>query len=189
MNETRSQAARIPTTENGSSAHRGPRMDYTRVAPDALRAQYGMEAYVKSSGLETSLLELVKLRASLINGCAYCVDMHSKDARFAGETEQRLYAVSVWRETPFYSARERAALAWTETITEIARTGVSDEAYAAVREQFSEAELVALTMAVITINGWNRLAVAFRAPVGTYQHGREAGAAETTHTPGPVGAA
>jgi AhpD family alkylhydroperoxidase len=189
MNETRPQTSPVRPTDNGSSTHREPRMDYARVAPGALRAQFGMEAYVRCSGLELSLLELVRLRASLINGCAYCVDMHTKDARFAGETEQRLYAVSVWRETPFFTAHERAALSWTETITEIARTGVSDEAFAEAREQFSEGELAALTTAVITINGWNRFAVAFRAPVGDYQPGQHAGSAEATRIPEPVGAA
>lgn len=146
-----------------------PRIDYARVAPAAVRAQFGVEAYVRASGLELPLLELVKLRASYMNGCAYCVDMHTRDARAAGETEQRLYGVSVWREAPFYTPRERAALAWTESVTDLGRTGVPDDVYAEVRRHFSEEELVNLTMAVIAINGWNRLAVSFRAPVGTYQ--------------------
>jgi AhpD family alkylhydroperoxidase len=144
-----------------------PRIDAAAVAPDALRAQLGMETYIRRSRLEPSLIELVKIRASILNGCAYCVDMHTKDARAAGESEQRLYAVPVWRETPFFSARERAALAWTEIVTDIGG-GVSDEAFAAARAEFDEAELVDLTMVVITINGWNRLAVAFRKPVGSY---------------------
>lgn len=154
--------------ETARDAH-APRVDYAKLAPGALRAQFGLESYVRASGLEHSLLHLVKLRASYINGCAYCVDMHTRDARVAGETEQRLYAVPVWRETPFFTPRERAALAWTETVTDISRTGVPDEAFAEARAHFSEEEMVNLTMAVIAINGWNRLAVSFRAPVGTYQ--------------------
>lgn len=148
-----------------------PRIDAARVAPEAYRAQLGMESYIHRSGLEESLIELVKMRASIMNGCSYCVDMHSKDARFAGETEQRLYAVPVWRETPFFTPRERAALLCTEVVTDIARTGVPDDVYQAVRAHFDEREMVALTMAVITINGWNRLAVSFRAKVGDYVAG------------------
>jgi AhpD family alkylhydroperoxidase len=118
--------------------------------------------------LERSLVELVDLRASLINGCAYCADMHTKVARSRGETEQRLYTVSVWRETPFFSDRERAALAWTEAVTLVSVDGVDDEAYARAREQFSEVELVDLTLAIVAINGWNRLAIAFRTVPGTF---------------------
>ena len=147
------------------------RVNWAAVAPEALRAQRGMESYIHSCGLESSLIELVKLRASYINGCAYCVDMHTTDARFKGETEQRLYAVPVWRETPFFTPRERAALAWTEAVTEISKVGVSDELFALAREHFTDKELVDLTMAVITINGWNRLAIPFRAPVGDYVAG------------------
>jgi len=150
-------------------AEHAPRLDYAHVAPGAVRAMYGLEQYVMGSGLEHSLLELVKLRASIINGCAYCVDMHTKDARAAGETEQRLYAVSVWRETPFFTPRERAALAWTESVTNVSHTAVPDDAYAEVRQHFGEAEIVNLTLAVVAINGWNRLAISFRAPVGSYQ--------------------
>lgn len=145
------------------------RIEYAAVAPGALRAVYGLEQYVKQSGLEHELLELVKLRASYMNGCAYCVDMHTKDARAAGESEQRLYAVPVWNETPFFTPRERAALAWTEKVTELGHGGVSDELFALAREQFNEAELVNLTMAVIAINAWNRLAITFHADVGSYQ--------------------
>ncbi|WP_349264140.1 carboxymuconolactone decarboxylase family protein [Longimicrobium sp.] len=163
------EEAAEPTAAGTAHDEHAPRIDYARVAPAAVRAQFGLEQYVRGSGLEHSLQELVKLRASYMNGCAYCVDMHTKDARVAGETEQRLYAVPVWRETPFFTPRERAALAWTEVVTDIGRTGVPDEVYARAREHFSEEELVNLTMAVITINGWNRLAVTFRAPVGTYQ--------------------
>ena len=145
------------------------RLRYPHAAPDAYRAMLAMEQYVASAGLEPSLVELVKLRASYLNGCAYCVDMHTKDARAAGESEQRLYAVPVWRETPFFTARERAALEWTEAVTTLGREGVPDAVYEAARAQFDEATLVRLTMAVITINGWNRLAVAFRGEVGGYQ--------------------
>jgi AhpD family alkylhydroperoxidase len=127
-----------------------------------------LQDVVNSTGLEKSLLELVKLRASYINGCAYCVDMHAKDARVLGETEQRIYAVPVWRETPFYSSRERAALAWTEVVTEISK-GVSDAAYEDARSEFEEGELAELTMAIIAINGWNRIAIPFQSEVGSYQ--------------------
>ncbi len=148
------------------------RLKHPRVSPGAYRAMAALQAHVNESGLEHDLLELVKLRASYINGCAFCVDMHTKDARAAGETEQRLYAVPVWRETPFFTPRERAALAWTEAVTEIATSEVDDDLYAEVRRHFDEAELVELTLAVIVINGWNRLSVAFRTEVGTYQPGR-----------------
>lgn len=144
------------------------RLDYRTVSPDAYRAQMALETYVKHSSLEPSLVELVKLRASYINGCAYCVDMHTKDARAAGETEQRLYAVAVWHEAPFFTPREQAALAYTDAATRIADGGISDELYETVREHFSEKELLDLVMAVITINGWNRLAMTCRTPVGSY---------------------
>jgi AhpD family alkylhydroperoxidase len=145
------------------------RIDYSRVDGGAARAMLGLEQFVRNSGLDPALVQLVTLRASYINGCAYCVDMHTKDARAAGESEQRLYAVPVWRETPFFTPRERAALAWTESVTEIARTGVPDDVYQQARAEFSESELVALTMAIVAINGWNRLAVSFRTEPGTYQ--------------------
>lgn len=152
-----------------------PRMDYRKnVSKDALQAMYSLEQAVRKSGLETSLLELVRMRASQINGCAYCIDMHSKDARAEGETEQRLYALNAWRETPFYTDRERAALEWTEAVTLVSRDQVPDEIYERVRKQFSEAELASLTMAVIAINGWNRLAISFRAVPGTYQREQRA---------------
>ena len=145
------------------------RIDYSAVSPEAVLAVRGVEQYVRQCPLERSLIELVKLRASYINGCAYCVDMHTKDARAAGETEQRLYGVSAWREAPYYTERERAALEWTEAITDIGRSRAEDEMYDRVRPHFSEQELVNLTMAIIAINGWNRLAVGFRVPAGTYQ--------------------
>jgi AhpD family alkylhydroperoxidase len=145
------------------------RIDVEHLAPAALRAVYAVEQYVRGSGLEPALVALVKLRASYLNGCAYCVDMHTKDARLEGETEQRLYAVPVWRETPFFTSRERAALAFTETVTELSRAGVSDAAFEEARRHFTEIELVNLTMAVIAINAWNRLAVTFRTEPGSYQ--------------------
>jgi AhpD family alkylhydroperoxidase len=145
------------------------RLNAARLAPDAYKAIYGVEMYVRSCGLEPSLIELMKLRASYINGCAYCVDMHTKDARAAGETEQRLYAVPVWRETPFFTDRERAALEWTEVVTEIGKAGVPDSLYEKVRAQFSEKEIVDLTMAVIAINAWNRAAISFGTVPGSYQ--------------------
>ncbi len=128
-----------------------------------------VETYVRNSSLEKSLLELVRTRASQINGCAYCLDMHTKDARAAGETEQRLYALSTWRETPFFTDRERAALEWTEAVTQISSNLVSDALYERVRQYFSDKELIDLTMAVIAINGWNRLAIAFQSVPGNYQ--------------------
>jgi AhpD family alkylhydroperoxidase len=145
------------------------RLRYATVVPDAYRAMRALEDYVRSTPLEPTILELVRLRASFLNGCAFCVDMHTKDARAAGETEQRLYAVPVWREGPFFTPRERAALAWTEAVTQLGRDGVPDDVYQEARGQFSEAELVQLTLAVVAINGWNRLAIAFRSDVGTYQ--------------------
>jgi AhpD family alkylhydroperoxidase len=151
------------------------RIDYAAAAPEALGAMLGLEAYVRRSGLEHSLLHLVKLRASYMNGCAYCVDMHSKDARAAGETEQRIYAVPVWRETPFYTPRERAALAWTEVVTDVGR-GVPDAVRDEARRHSTDAELVNLTMAIIAINGWNRLAVPFEADVGSYEPGQRTAA-------------
>ncbi len=146
-----------------------PRLEYAKASPAGSRAMYGLEQFVQGCGLEKPLLELVKMRASQINGCAYCLDMHSKDARAGGETEQRLYALNAWRETPFYSERERAAVEWTEAVTLVSQSHVPDELYERVRQQFSEAELVNLTLAVITINGWNRLAISFRSVPGSYQ--------------------
>ena len=145
------------------------RIHHFNVAPGALQAMYGLQEYVHKSGLEHSLLDLIDLRASQINGCAYCVDMHTKDARACGESEQRLYAVSVWRDTPFFTDRERAALAWTEAVTEVSKDHVPDEVYEMARKHFSEKELVDLTMAIVAINGWNRLNVAFRREAGSYQ--------------------
>ena len=145
------------------------RLDYKGAAPDAFKAMLGLESYVHQSGLEPSLLELIKTRVSQINGCAYCLDMHSKDARAAGETEQRLHVLSAWRGAPFYSERERAALAWAEAVTMISEGGVSDALYAEVQHHFEGKALVDLTLAVIAINGWNRLASPFRVQVGSYK--------------------
>jgi AhpD family alkylhydroperoxidase len=145
------------------------RLDLMKLAPDAFRALMGVQQYVNRSGLEPSLLELVKLRVSYMNGCAYCVDMHTIDARAQGESEQRLYAVPVWRDTPFFTPRERAALAFAESVTELGRDGVPDVVFEDARAHFTDAELVKLAMAVITINSWNRLNIAFRVPAGNYQ--------------------
>ena len=146
-----------------------PRIDVTKYLSSGLvRALLGLSAEVTAK-LDPRLFELVKIRASQINGCAYCLDMHTKDARRAGETEQRIYALNAWRETPFFSDRERAALEWTEHVTRVADAHVPDEVYARVSAQFNEAELVALTMGVIVINSWNRLSISFRPPVGSYQ--------------------
>jgi len=135
----------------------------------AARAMYGLEEYLAKCGLEQPLLHLLKFRVSQINGCAYCLDMHSKDLRAAGETEQRLYLLDAWRESPFYTERERAALAWAEAVTLVTEGHVPDEVYEQARGQFSEEELVNLTLAVVAINGWNRLSIAFRVTPGSYQ--------------------
>lgn len=144
------------------------RINYQEAAPGAIQTLLNVEKYVRQSGLEELLLDLVRLRASQINGCAYCVDMHTKDARAAGESEQRLYAVSVWRDTPFFTDRERAALAWTEAVTQLSESHVPDEVYQLACKQFNEKELVDLTMAIIAINSWNRLSVSFRTEAGSY---------------------
>ena len=147
-----------------------PRIDVNRYRDSApLRAMVALQQAVESSGLEQAVLELVKIRASQMNGCAYCIDMHTKDARAMGEAEQRIYALSAWRETPFFSERERAALEWTEALTAIADSHVPDDVFARVRPHFEEPELVALTFAIVAINGWNRMATAVRVPVGSYQ--------------------
>ena len=153
-----------------------PRLDAPKVAPKAYHAMLGLEKYVAGCGLERPLLELVKLRASQMNGCAFSIDMHTKDARAAGETEQRLYGVTAWRETPFYTDRERGALAWTEAVTAIGESRAPDELYEHVRQHFSEEELVNLTLAIVAINGWNRLAIAFRSVPGEYQPPQRPGA-------------
>jgi AhpD family alkylhydroperoxidase len=140
------------------------RFDYKKAAPDVYQAMAALQAAVRGTGLEHSLLELVKMRASQINGCAYCLDKHSKDALAAGETAQRLFLLDAWREAPLYSERERAALAWTEAVTLIGEEGASDAVYAEARSAFDEKELARLTLAIVAINGWNRLSIAFRMP-------------------------
>jgi len=147
-----------------------PRIDYHKMATSgAAKAMYGIEAFLRNCGLEHNLMELVKMRASQINGCAFCLDMHSKDARAAGETEQRLYALNAWRETPFFTDRERAALEWTEALTLVSQNHVPDEIFESVRKQFNEDELLNLSLAVTQINSWNRLAISFRSVPGSYQ--------------------
>ncbi|OSO83406.1 carboxymuconolactone decarboxylase family protein [Burkholderia pseudomallei] len=138
------------------------RLDYRKANPHALNAMLALEERIAQSGLEPTLIELVRLRASQINGCAYCVDMHTRDARKHGEIERRLATVVVWREAPFFTDRERAALEWTEAVTLVAHDHVPDAVWEAVRPHFTDAELVDLTLAIVTINGWNRFAVSFR---------------------------
>ncbi len=147
-----------------------PRFDIRRASQGARQAMMQLQAYIdNSSGLEHSLLHLIEMRASQINRCAYCLDMHSKDARAAGETEQRLYGLDAWREAPYYTERERAALAWTEAVTLVTNGHVPDEVYEQAKKQFTDDELVNLTLAVVAINGWNRLSIAFRTVPGSYQ--------------------
>ncbi len=145
------------------------RLNYSEVTPGVMTALFGLGKYLAKSGLEQRLLNLVYFRVSQINGCAYCLDMHSKDLRAEGETEQRLYVLEAWRESPFYSERERAALAWAEAVTTLKEKEVPDEVYEQARTQFSEEELVNLTLAVTTINTWNRLNIAFRTTPGSYK--------------------
>jgi len=145
------------------------RMDYSGASPGLIKALNGLQHFVDHCSLEGSLLELVRIHASQINGCAYCIDMHTKDARANGETEMRIYALNAWRETPFFTDRERAALEWAETLTLIASNHVSDELFERVRQHFTETELAELCGAIIMINGWNRLAIPFRDVPGVYQ--------------------
>lgn len=145
------------------------RFDYAKVAPGAYHAMLGLEKYLHESGLEGPLLHLIKLRASQINGCAYCLDMHWKDLKAIGEQDHRLYELDAWEEAPFYSDRERAALAWTDAVTRVSESRVPDGIYEEVRKYFSEKELADLTLAVATINAWNRLAISARTEPGTYQ--------------------
>ena len=144
------------------------RIEYTKVAPGVYQAMQALGKYLSQSGLEPGLQDLVKLRASQINGCAYCIDMHWKDARAAGESEMRLYALDAWRESPFYTESEQAALEWTEALTLIATTHAPDDSFARVRAQFDEKQLASLTWAIAAINAWNRIAIAFRATPGQY---------------------
>jgi AhpD family alkylhydroperoxidase len=152
-----------------SDGHGSRRIDLYAAFPEGAKAVQALERAVRESGLEHSLIELVKMRASQINGCAYCIDMHSKDARAAGETEQRLYGLSAWRETPFYTERERAALALTEAVTLVSIDHVPDDILEAAQAQFSPEDLSRLVFAIATINVWNRLAITGRSPVGSYQ--------------------
>ncbi|MFP2910313.1 carboxymuconolactone decarboxylase family protein [Pyxidicoccus sp. 3LFB2] len=145
------------------------RFDIGKVASGGYKAMLGLERYLHECGLEANLLHLIKLRSSQLNGCAYCIDMHWKDLRAAGESEQRLYGLDAWEESPYYSERERAALAWTEAVTLLTEGHVPEAVYRAVQPHFSEKELADLTVAVATINAWNRLAIAARTPPGTYQ--------------------
>jgi AhpD family alkylhydroperoxidase len=145
------------------------RIDYRKYATEAQKSLFALEKYIAECGLDHKLIHLMKMRASQINGCAFCIDMHSKDARALGETEQRLYELDAWRETPFYTEQERAALAWTEALTLVSETHVPDAVYEEVRKQFSEKEIVDLTLVVTTINMWNRLAIALRAVPGRYK--------------------
>ena len=147
------------------------RIDVMHVSPGIIHAMLGLERQVQKAGLDSKLLDLVRMRASQINGCAYCLDMHSKDARANGETEQRLYGLEAWREAPYYSDRERAALEWTESLTLVSETHVPDDVYERVRQQFSVDELAHLSLAVVAINGWNRLNVAARTVPGNYVPG------------------
>ncbi|HJV66482.1 MAG TPA: carboxymuconolactone decarboxylase family protein [Geomonas sp.] len=149
------------------------RINFGKAAPGVMEAMLVLEKYLAGSGLEASLLHLVKMRASQMNGCAYCLDMHSKDARAGGETEQRLYLLNAWREAPCYSDRERAALAWTEALTVVSEGQVPDDVFELASRHFSEKELVDLSLAVVAINGWNRLSIAFRPEVGRYQPQRK----------------
>ena len=149
------------------------RIDARKAAPEVYRAMLALESAVKATGLESNLLDLVKLRASQINGCAFCIDMHSKDLRAEGESEERLYLLNAWREAPFYSDRERAALAWTEAVTLIAGEHVPDDVYEQARQHFADDELVKLTLAVVSINGWNRFGIAFGAAPGHYHPVRQ----------------
>jgi AhpD family alkylhydroperoxidase len=151
------------------------RFNSAKVAPGAYKAMLGLETYLHQCGLEESLLHLIKLRSSQINGCAYCLDMHWKDLRAIGETEQRLYSLDAWRECPYYTERERAALAWTEAVTLVANDHVPDTVYEEVRQHFNEKELADLTFAVATINAWNRMAIASRTVPGQYQPAKSQG--------------
>jgi AhpD family alkylhydroperoxidase len=146
-----------------------PRINIGKVATGGYQAMSGLEKFINSSGLDHRLIHMIKLRASQINGCAYCIDMHWKDSRAAGETEQRLYGLDAWEESPYYSDKERAALAWTEALTNITDGHVSDDVFARTKEHFSDEELVSLGWLVSAINAWNRMAIAFRSPAGSYQ--------------------
>lgn len=148
-----------------------PRLEYWKAAPGGYKALSSLEAYLRECSIDKALLHLIKLRASQMNGCAYCIDMHWKDARALGETEQRLYGVNAWREANYYNDRERAALEWTEALTNVTDGHVPDAVYETARSQFSDQELADLTWAIAAINAWNRVAIAFRSEAGTYRVG------------------
>ena len=150
------------------------RLDFRKASPQGEKAMMGLHMFVRNCGLDHGLLELVKLRASQLNGCAHCIDMHTKELRADGESEQKLYLLNAWRESPFYSDRERAALAWAEAVTVLERGQVPDDVYEMARKEFSEEELVNLTFALIAINGANRLNIAFRTVPGSHQVRRRA---------------
>jgi AhpD family alkylhydroperoxidase len=154
-----------------------PRIDYRKFAPEPLKALLSIESYLAHSSIEHSLLHVLKLRASQINGCAFCIDMHWKDARAAGETEQRLYGLDAWRESPYYTDRERAALAWTESLTLVSSTHVPDEVFAELQKYFSEKEIIDLVYAISIINSWNRIAISLRAVPGHYQSSQKSSSA------------
>lgn len=156
-----------------------PRIDYRKYAQEPLQQLLAIEKYIAESGLEPKLIHLIKMRASQINGCAYCLDMHSIDARTAGESEQRLYTLEAWRETPFFSERERAALAWTEAVTLISQTHAPDDVYADMQKHFSEKEIVDLTLVAAMINLWNRVAISLRAVPGHYRPAKSTSAASS----------
>ena len=146
-----------------------PRFDYRKFSAEPVQAMLALEKYIASCGLDHKFVHLLKLRASQINGCAFCIDMHSIDARAEGETEQRLYALNAWRETDFFTDRERAGLAWVEAVTQVSETHVPDEVYDEARRHFSEKEIFDLTFITATINAWNRISIASRTPAGTYK--------------------
>ncbi len=157
------------------------RIEFAKASPKLLEAMRPLTNYINNCGLEPSLIDLVMIRASQINGCAYCIDMHTKDARARGETEQRIYELNAWRETPFYTEREMAALAWTEAVTLLTDGRVPDEVYEEARSCFNEREIIDLTAAIASINAWNRLSISFRSVPGSYRSGR---ARATRETPG-----
>jgi AhpD family alkylhydroperoxidase len=154
-----------------------PRLDFAKGTPSGVHAMLELTRAVHDSGLGAPLINLVFMRASQMNGCAYCIDMHWKDARAAGENEQRLYGLDAWRETSFFNERERAALAWTEALTDIQDGHASDEEFEAVRKQFDDGEIAKLTLAIVTINAWNRIAISTRAVAGSYQVPKASGKA------------
>jgi AhpD family alkylhydroperoxidase len=161
------------------------RIDYTKISPGALQAMLGLEKYLSQTSLEPQFRNLINLRVSQINGCAYCIDMHWKDLRAGGEKEQRLYGLDAWAESPYYTDRERAALAWAEAVTRVGEGHVPDPVFQAARRFFSEKDLADLTLCVVAINGWNRLSIAFRAPAGTYQPGAAGRPPVPGGAPGP----